>query len=96
MRSKYPIPRWIYIDVDDTLIKDGVLNQYLIDWCKQKKDEGYKLVLWSARGNEYATQVATTANITGIFDYIISKPGFIVDDDGWRWANFVPNLDVWR
>lgn len=96
MIPKYPMPKWVFVDVDGTLIKEGVLNQRLVDWCKERKQEGFKIVLWSNQGIEHATQAAASANVTDIFDFIISKPGYIVDDKEWSWANFVPALDAWR
>ncbi len=97
MVSKYAMPRWIFIDVDGTLIKkDETLNQYLIDWCRKMKTEDYNLVLWSSRGMEHAKHAAETAGMLDVFDHIISKPGMIVDDTEWAWINFVPALDVWR
>ena len=86
--QKYPPPKVIFIDVDGTLIQKGILNEKLIKWCKDKKNNGFKLTLWSARGEEHAKKVAMLFKVSDIFDYIISKPGYIVDDLGWRWIKF--------
>lgn len=88
MQAQYPVPKWIFVDVDGTLFEGNVLNEYLVKWCREKKSQGFYLVLWSCRGAEYARQAASIANVIEVFDFIISKPGYIVDDNGWRWINF--------
>ncbi len=85
MPSKYPPTRCIAVDVDGTLYTRGVLNTRLVEWCKVRKEQGFYLLLWSARGREYAVKAAEKAGVTDVFDTIIAKPGYIVDDLGWSW-----------
>ena len=84
--SKYQKQKVIAVDVDNTLIIDNEPNQPLIEWIIKKKEEGYRLILWSARGEDNAIQAAMITGTTNIFDTIISKPGYIVDDDEWFWT----------
>ena len=86
-RIKYPPPKVIFVDVDGTLY-DSVLNHALIKWCRDRKAEGFKLVLWSARGEDYAKRCAKRFDIVDLFDHIIDKPGYIVDDLGWSWIKY--------
>ena len=64
------------------------MNENLVNWCKSKKLDGFELVLWSARGEKYSRLFAEKHFLTDIFDKIISKPGYIVDDKGWQWLKF--------
>lgn len=88
MQEQYPVPKWIFVDVDGTLFEGNVLNECLVKWCREKKLAGFQLVLWSCRGADHAKQAALLASMIDVFDFIISKPGYIVDDNGWRWINF--------
>ena len=87
-RQKYPPPKVIAVDVDGTLLIRGEINQKLVDWCKYKKKAGFCLILWSSRGEKHAANIAYKAGLTGVFDTIISKPGYVVDDKGWRWIKY--------
>lgn len=75
----------IAIDVDGTLLVAGAPNLGLIDWCKARKADGYSLVLWSARGGAHARAAAAACGCADLFEAVIGKPGFIVDDQGWAW-----------
>ena len=45
----------IAVDVDDTLILRGSgVNQALVAWLREKKAEGFRLQLWSMRGELHA------------------------------------------
>ncbi len=89
MKNKYPRPKTIAVDVDGTLIIEGELNRSLVDWCRAKQAEGYTLILWSMQGQEHAQEVVEEYwQLEGLFDYVISKPGTIVDDDGWQWTRY--------
>lgn len=85
--KSYPPPRTIAIDVDGTLIINGRPNNKLIQWIKTKKESGYKTILWSMRGEEYAQSIAEQLEILNLFDHITSKPGYLVDDMGWKWID---------
>lgn len=86
--KKFPPQKVIAVDVDGTLQCRGEANEELIEWCKEKKREGFKLMLWSARGEDHARKYAELFNITDLFYLICSKPGYIVDDQGWGWIKY--------
>ncbi|NLF97359.1 MAG: HAD family hydrolase [Candidatus Riflebacteria bacterium] len=86
--NKYPIPRAFFVDVDGTLHRFGRLNTALVNIIKQKKDEGFFIVLWSSRGQKYAEDYADSQGIRALFDVIISKPGIIADDMGVEWSRY--------
>jgi hydroxymethylpyrimidine pyrophosphatase-like HAD family hydrolase len=86
--NPYPPQKVIAVDVDGTLINKGNLNTSLVKWCKLRKSEGFSLMLWSARGERYARNVAEYHQVSDCFDLITSKPGYIVDDMGWSWIKF--------
>jgi hypothetical protein len=39
--------------------------------------------VWSARGREYAQWAAAKA---GLVVHCLSKPGLVLDDQGWDWT----------
>ena len=78
----------IAIDVDGTLFIRGQVNEKLRTWCIEQKEAGYTLMLWSARGQDYAKQAAIDADMVDIFADIVSKPAYIVDDMGWTWIKY--------
>lgn len=86
MKTKgLPPPRVIAVDVDGTLHHDGVSNKRLIAWLAEQKAAGYSLMLWSLRGEQHARTVASQCKADHLFNLICSKPGYIVDDQGWQW-----------
>ena len=91
--QKFPPTKCIGIDVDGTLInKNGKLNRKLADWAKEKKDEGWEVILWTAQGKAHAMQVAKKYDIEDHFTAIIGKVGYIVDDLGWSWIKYTKRL----
>jgi predicted mannosyl-3-phosphoglycerate phosphatase (HAD superfamily) len=87
-RQKFPPPRTIAIDVDGTLQRRGEPNLPLLEWCREKKSAGFTLVLWSSRGEDHARKFATLFGVQDLFDHILSKPGYIVDNHGWSWIQY--------
>jgi len=86
--QKFPPARCVAVDVDGTLLIGSRPNARLIEWCWQKKNEGFRLMLWSARGKDHAINAARLCGVMDLFDAIESKPGYIVDDLGWSWIKF--------
>lgn len=86
--QKYPPTRCICIDVDGTLIQGPLLNTKLVDYAEEKRAAGWDVVLWSARGRDYAQRIAEEYDISHCFTAIIGKPGYIVDDRGWSWIQY--------
>lgn len=94
--NKLERQRTIAVDVDGTLMLPSGINATLIEWIKGKRARGFATILWSARGEAYARAIAAEHGIIHLFDVIVSKPGYIVDDKGWSWIRFtkwVKNLD---
>lgn len=86
----------IYVDVDGTLVKHGKLNDKLVKWCEMMKADGFRLYLWSARGEDYARETAQEFGVDGLFDLILSKPSYIVDDMLKGWTKYMGVIDPWR
>ena len=80
-----PPPRVIAVDVDGTLHIAGEPNNKAIAWLHERKAEGFRLMLWSMRGEAHARLIAGQMQCLDLFDCIVSKPGFILDDEGWGW-----------
>lgn len=87
--KKFKPTRTIFVDIDGTILRNGILNQTLVDWCRRLSGDGYTFILWSARGEFYARKVAERFGIADIFRFIISKPENIIDDQGWNWIKYV-------
>jgi hypothetical protein len=85
--QKYPPPKVIAVDVDGTLWHPltGELNIPLVEWCRERRAEGFTPMLWSARGKAHAEAIAEQFSLVQLFDVILSKPGFVLDDQGWNW-----------
>lgn len=81
----FPLQNTIAIDVDHTLLIKGNPNEVLIQWLKDNKEQ-YSYILWSMAGKEHALEVAQAFGIVELFDVIVSKPGYIIDDEGWSWV----------
>ena len=79
-------PHCIAIDVDDTLIGRDGLDLGVVAFIEAKREEGMEVMLWSMRGRAYARAVAEKHRVAHLFDAIISKPGWILDDQGWQWV----------
>lgn len=87
-QQKYSLAKVVAVDVDGTLLIDGEINQKLAEWCNERKKEGFCLMLWSARGKDHADNICRKAGLDDTFDYVISKPAYIVDDKGWLWTKY--------
>ena len=88
MTKAYPPPKVIAVDVDGTLHVGGRVNQKLVDYLKERKAEGYRLMLWSARGITNAQAAVDRFGLHDLFDDVLSKPGYIIDDLGWQWIKY--------
>lgn len=94
LRSPPPPPRVLAVDVDGTLInRDGIENLHVTRFCREQKARGMFLMLWSSRGKEYAEGVANRLGLVDLFDLILSKPGYVVDDQGWGWTQYTQVLN---
>jgi hypothetical protein len=85
---RYPPTNCLAVDVDGTLHVQGTPQPGVVDYITQCRERGMFIILWSARGKDYAQQVAEGMQITHLFDVIIPKPGHILDDMGWGWIQY--------
>lgn len=97
----YPPANAIAVDVDGTLCQHGVLNGAVVEFVKRQRARGLSVMLWSARGESYARSMAERFGVAALFNHIVSKPGYVVDDLGWSWirhtkviSNFSGSADV--
>lgn len=90
---RLPNPKTIYVDCDNTLERWGELNQSLVDYLQEMKDDGYSIYLWSMAGEAHAKRIADHFKVTGLFTSILSKPGIIVDDMGTLWNRSITVLN---
>ena len=95
MKNRFPLNKVIAVDVDGTLFINGEPNKPLVEWCQLQKEDGYFMILWSARGENHARAAADLTGLNATFDCIIGKPGYIVDNNGWRWTRFT-KVVLWR
>jgi hydroxymethylpyrimidine pyrophosphatase-like HAD family hydrolase len=94
VKSKYPRNNNIFVDVDGTLLVDGKLNTVAVEYLRGRASDGVELVLWSSRGEEYAREFADRFGISGMFKYILGKPGQVLDDVGVGWVRFIEVLNL--
>lgn len=87
LEPKHPPQQTIAIDVDNTLFVGGVLDEKVVNFAKAKHVEGFELIIWSSRGSEYAKGAMVEAGLSEIAR-AISKPGYVLDDDGWEWTRY--------
>ena len=86
--QKFQPAKVIAVDVDGTLIRDGRLVRSLVDWLHEQRALGFRLMLWSARGRDHALGAVELFGLHGLFDDVVSKPGYVVDDQGWQWTQY--------
>ena len=98
--KKYPEfapPKTIAVDLDGTLVSNGIhgeINSELVATLRQRKANGFTLILWSMRGPKACHDVVDHWGLNDLFDHILSKPGYIVDDKGWNWIQRTRVLGV--
>ena len=59
---------------------DPIPNPLIVDYLKQKKKEGFTIVLWSIGGVEHCKWAAELCRIHDIVDHYIAKPSILIDD----------------
>ena len=90
MKGKPPgQPRWAYVDVDGTLLVRHEVNQALVTKLKAMKADGWIICVWSSRGSVYAQAAVIKAGLEEVTDHVLSKPGWICDDQGLGWLEYV-------
>jgi hydroxymethylpyrimidine pyrophosphatase-like HAD family hydrolase len=86
--QQYQPARVMAVDVDGTLVRDGRLVQPLVVWLREQREKGFRLMLWSARGKNHAENAVKLFDLHGLFDDVVGKPGYVVDDQGWDWTRY--------
>ena len=84
----YEPPRVLAVDVDGTLFVKGRVNRLVVDFVMSQKTAGFEIIIWSSRGTDYAKRATAAAGLTGVADVVTSKPGAIIDDQGWQWIKY--------
>ena len=79
-RKRFTRASTVCVDVDGTLIVNGALSNRVVRWAERARGEGLSVYLWSARGEAYAKEIAARYDVSHLFDKIISKPGYTLDD----------------
>ena len=83
----------IFIDVDGTLLIDGQANKKLVAWLSAVPAGQFEIILWSSRGKDHAEKAARFTGTTSYFAAIISKPNYIIDNDGLKWVRLVESMN---
>jgi hypothetical protein len=89
--SNFERPFYIYVDIDDTLVRSYGSKRIpiipTIEHIKEIKAQGAILYCWSSGGAEYAKNTAQELGILDIFEAFLPKPLMLLDDQkvhDWR------------
>ncbi len=79
------MPRTIYVDVDDTLIRQfgskRIPTTRVIQAVRECHERGDQLYCWSRAGATYAKDTAYELGISDCFVGFLTKPDIILDDE---------------
>jgi phosphoserine phosphatase len=89
---------YIYVDVDDTLVRSVGRSRIpmasVVEHVRNLKAEGAILYCWSSGGGEYAQASAEELGIADCFVAFLPKPNVVLDDQDisqWRYLkHFYP------
>ena len=73
-----PMNKTIYVDCDGVLLLGHRINHTLVSKLHRMQSEGWDLVVWSARGREYAQVIASQSQLFRVT--CIGKPTIMIDD----------------
>ena len=87
-------PFYIYVDVDETFIRNYATKQIpipnVIEHIKELKEQGAILYCWSSGGAEYAENKAKEFGIFDCFTGFLPKPMVLIDDMKLsQWRNLI-------
>ena len=92
--EEYAVPDVVYIDVDGTLIINDRVNKSLVRWSRKQAAAGKQIIVWSARGEENSKRAVEMCGISDIVSHALSKPGYVVDDLGNGWTQYMNIMHV--
>jgi len=87
-------PFYIYVDVDETFIRNYAAKQIpipsVISHIKDLKEQGAILYCWSSGGAEYAKNKAKEFGLADCFIGFLPKPMVLIDDMKLsQWRNLI-------
>lgn len=87
-------PLFIYVDVDDTLIRKGAEEgepiRAVVEHVEELARKGAQLYCWSTGGADHARSVTQQLGIEGCFTGFLHKPQVFIDDErAAEWPHFV-------
>lgn len=86
----------VYVDVDNTLIRNGKPYQPVIERIKEMWTT-HDIYIWSAGGKRHAQDAVHDCGIEDMIVQCMSKPSYIIDDQVWKWTRYVTVIgDVFR
>ena len=91
--SRFEKPKCLAVDVDGCLIRNGAVNDMVLEFVQEKLAEGWGLLVWSMRGEKHAKKAAKLAGLDSVA-ICASKPGCVVDDRGLDWLREVDLVTV--
>lgn len=80
------------VDVDGTLLAGKHPRKRVVDQVKAKHNDGYQIIVWSSAGEDHARAAINLCGIEGIVHAVISKLGYILDDQRWSWIKYTKVL----
>lgn len=81
-------------DVDGTLVCGGSVRVSVVAKLRKMHQDGCEIILWSARGTEYAKRAAKLAGVESICAVIIGKPAYLIDDMGGSWLRYSRTIKI--
>jgi len=82
--NKQPLPIYVFVDVDDTLVRSAGSKRIpipsVIQHVRELHAHGAILYCWSAGGLEYARNSAKEFGIEQCFTAFLRKPNVLIDD----------------
>jgi hypothetical protein len=85
---------YIYVDVDDTIVRSIGLKRIpipsVIQHIRDLKSQGTTLFCWSSGGAEYAKSSSEEFGIADCFEAFLPKPNVMIDDQEVRsWKRYI-------
>lgn len=88
--------RTVIFDADTLLDKNKQLRQAEIRRAGEYKRAGYSVGIWSERGVDYADSIRVNFDLYHVFDFAMSKPSVLIDEDDYPLRNTKLELPGYR